>query len=118
MTRNLILAILAALVLGALFIGLRPDRSGEGPKQLTIDVSIKGDTMTPAEITAREGDDVTLRITADQEMELHMHGYDKELDLEPGKTETLEFKADRAGPFEIENEGTHTGLGTLTVQPR
>ena len=118
MTRILIVVVLAVLVLGALFIGLRPEGSGDGPRKLTVDVSIKGDTMTPSEIVANEGDDLVLRFTADQEMELHMHGYDKTEELEPGETKTIEFKADRTGSFDIENEAAHSELGKLVVQPR
>ena len=33
---------------------------------------------------------------------LHLHGYDKTLDLKPGKKASVEFKADTKGIFEVE----------------
>ena len=33
---------------------------------------------------------------------LHVHGYDKTLDLKPGKTASLQFTADTKGSFEVE----------------
>lgn len=118
MRRTLILSILALVVLGGLFFALRPDQTGSGPEARTIDVVIRGDSMTPAEISVGEGDTVTLRITADEETEVHVHGYDLEQEVAPNEPATVEFEAELTGRFEIEDESTHENLGVLVVQPR
>lgn len=118
MARTLTLLLVAAVVLGGLFFALRPDTSTEGPQERTVELEIQGDAMNPSEISVGEGDDVTLRINTDHLVELHVHGYDLEQEVDPGETATLSFKADETGRFEIEDETTATGLGTLVVEPR
>lgn len=117
MTVRIILGVAVLVALALLFVALRPSPS-EAPQARTIDVMIEGNTMTPSRITVGQGDDVTLRVTADLEMNLHVHGYDLEEHLETGETKAVVFEADRSGSFEIENEDTKTLLGALDVQPR
>jgi len=74
--------------------------------------------MTPNEITVNEGDHVDLRMTSDEPLEFHLHGYDLERELEAGEPTELPFDATITGRFEIENEQTHEELGALLVQPR
>lgn len=74
--------------------------------------------MTPSEITVGEGDWMRFRITSDSPLEIHLHGYDLEEEVEPGELTELAFDATLTGRFEIENEQTHEDLGTLLVQPR
>jgi heme/copper-type cytochrome/quinol oxidase subunit 2 len=57
--------------------------------------------MSPAEISVIEYDRVTLRVSSDEPMELHLHGYDVEREVEPGRETKLRFKADLTGRFEI-----------------
>lgn len=106
MLRALALLLVAALALGGLFVALRPDRSAEGPEKRTIDVEVQGDAMSPTEITVGHGDEVTLKITAERPVELHLHGYDLEKEVEPEETPELSFEADLTGRFEIEDEQT------------
>ena len=118
MLRTLTLLLVAALILGGLFFALRPDTSAEGPQERTVEIEIQGDNMNPDEISVGEGDDVTLRLDTDHPVELHMHGYDLEQEVEPGETATLSFEADKTGRFEIENHETGEELGVLIVEPR
>jgi plastocyanin len=118
MTRAVILILITILALGGLFFALRPDPPAEGPQERTVDVEIRGDAMEPAEIAVDEGDEVTLRVTSDRPVELHLHGYDRELEVEPGETAELSFEATLTGRFEIEDHQTGEELGTLVVQPR
>ena len=57
---------------------------------------------------------VTLRITSDVPEELHVHGYDLTLDLEPGTVGELTFTADIPGVFEVELE--HSGLPVAEIR--
>ena len=127
-TRFLVLLPVALLVLIALFFVLRPDSSAtdsaESPKatadksqEETFGVAIHGAAMTPDTITVEEGDRVTLRITTDRPLEFHLHGYDVEGEVEPGKPEKLSFDATITGRFEFEDHTTDTVLGVLLVQP-
>jgi hypothetical protein len=62
---------------------------------------------------------VTLTVASETAGELHLHGYDAEVDLEPGGTETIEFTADLPGQFIIEFHDPsgkgETEIGVLTV---
>jgi heme/copper-type cytochrome/quinol oxidase subunit 2 len=74
--------------------------------------------MNPDEIGVEEGDLVTLRLTSESPVEVHVHGYDLEGDVLPGEETNLSFEADVTGQFEIEDHETEAQLGTLLVQPR
>jgi hypothetical protein len=71
------------LILGGLFFLLRPDPPASVPRDRTIAVSIQGGKMSPAEISVNENDSVTLRVSSDRPMELHLHGYDVEQEVGP-----------------------------------
>ena len=64
-----------------------------------------------------EGETVRFRVRHDEAEEVHVHGYDISKDLEPGKTETVAFKATITGIFEIELEHSGTLLAQLKVVP-
>jgi hypothetical protein len=72
----------------------------------------------PAILTAIQGDDVTIKITADEDEELHLHGYDKAVDLEKDKPAELHFTANLTGNFPYELEHSSTEIGSLQVQPK
>lgn len=118
MARSLILILLVLVVLGGLFVLLRPDSPAAGPQTREFDLRISGEEMEPSDITVTEGDRVVLRITADSPLELHLHGYDLEREIEPGEPARLSFEADLTGRFALENHETEEELGTLVVEPR
>ena len=68
-------------------------------------------------LTFEEGETVRFRVRHDEAEEVHVHGYDISKDLEPGKTETVSFKATITGIFEIELEHSGTLLAQLKVVP-
>jgi hypothetical protein len=57
-------------------------------------------------------------VTSDEQMEIHLHGYDIEREVAPGGPATLSFEADLTGRFEIEDHESEEVLGVLIVQPR
>jgi plastocyanin len=129
--RALILIPILLLVLVGLFFLLRPNSpapepsSGtstseptEGSREKTFDLTIKGDTMSPNEISVSEGDRVRLRITSDEPLEFHLYGYDLDKEIKAGEPAELSIDATTPGRFEIENEQTHEQLGALLVQLR
>ena len=118
MARAAIVILVVVLVLGGLFFLLRPETPSGAPRVQKFDVSIRDGEMKPAEISAERGDTVTLRIDSDKPMELHVHGYDVEQEVEPGETAKLRFEADITGRFEIEDHESEKELGVLQVRPR
>lgn len=57
-------------------------------------------------------------MTSDRPIELHLHGYDLEEEIEPGEPAEISFEADLTGRFEIENHDSEAELGALVVEPR
>ena len=112
------LALISVLVLGGLFLILRPDPPAAAPAERSFDLDIKGDAMSPEEVSVREGDRVNMSFTADGPVEIHVHGYDLERQVEPGEATELSFEADLTGRFPMENHETETDLGVLVVEPR
>lgn len=74
--------------------------------------------MSPDEVSVGEGDRVTLNVTADRPVEIHVHGYDVEREVEPDETAELSFEADKTGRFPMEDHDTEADLGVLVVEPR
>ncbi len=129
MNRTVVVIVLVVLGLGGLFLALRPDSTSskdddptgtpaDEPRERIYDVAIESGVMNPAEISAEEGDLVTLRLTSESPVEVHVHGYDLEEEVSPGEETELSFEADATGQFEIEDHETEASLGTLLVQPR
>jgi heme/copper-type cytochrome/quinol oxidase subunit 2 len=128
MIRSLVLLPIAFLILLGLFIVMRPDppASNSAPEpgsaadersNATFDLAVREGVMIPDEVEVEEGDHVTLSLTSEEPLEVHIHGYDLEREVAPGKPATLSFEADLTGRFEIENHESEEVLGVLLVQP-
>lgn len=61
------------------------------------------------------GSTVTVRVTSDVAEEIHVHGYDRKQDLQPGKPGEVTFTADIPGVFEVELERAGHKLVELAV---
>ena len=125
MNRTSIIVMLVLIGLVGLFFALRPAPTTSGDaapadesQERAYDVAIEDGAMSPAEISVEEGDQVTLRLTSDRPLEVHLHGYDLEEEVLPGEEADLSFEAEITGRFEIEDHDTETALGALLVQPR
>ena len=116
--RLVTLAVISVLVLGGLFLVLRPDPPAASPTKRSFDLEIRGDGMEPREVSVREGDRVSMTITADRPVEVHVHGYDLEHEIEPQAPTELSFVADLTGRFPMEDHETEEELGVLVVGPR
>jgi len=73
-------------------------------------------------VAVSQGDELTLRLTSDKPVAVHLHGYDIEEKLSPGATVLLRFTARATGRFPIEVHGDRRGdekvIGYLEVRPR
>ena len=81
-----------------------------------IELTLTGETLTPADPAVCRGTDVTLTITVEVDGVLHIHGYDAEVPAAPvsqGEVLELAFTADRSGQFPIE---LHTDDNTQGVE--
>jgi hypothetical protein len=116
--RVLVPGLVSALVLVVLFVVLRPDAPDTAPAERSFDIGIGGGGMSPGEVSAREGDRVTMGFASDRPVEVHVHGYDLEREVGPGETAELSFEADLTGRFPIEDHETEKDLGVLVVEPR
>lgn len=86
----------------------------------TFELVVKGKKLVsgPATISVTQDDEVVIKITADEEEEFHIHGYDKFVDVEKDKQATLTFTANLTGRFPFELEHSKTEIGALEVQPK
>jgi len=76
----------------------------------------------PADITVQKGDRVRIVVSADAHDDIHLHGYDIEKPVEPGRPARFNFTADVEGIFEMESHvaedaGRDPLVGKLTVEP-
>jgi hypothetical protein len=70
-------------------------------------------------IRVRHNEAVEINWSADSRTVLHLHGYDIESTIEPGKPQTMSFTARATGRFPIETHGgRHAVIIYLEVHPR
>jgi hypothetical protein len=111
-----------ALVLGFSLAGCGDDGGDDGgddsgPK--TIDVTFKGDTVTPNgdRVEVEHGDDVTLDVTADKAGEIHVHSDpEQELEYDAGTTTLTIKNLDRPGVVEVESHSLDKVIVQLEVK--
>jgi plastocyanin len=83
-----------------------------------IDVTVSHRRVSPKPSVHRVhlGDRVRLSVTSDQPDEVHLHGYDKEIEIQPGKPGTIDFTAGLPGIFEVETHKSNLQLLQLEVK--
>jgi heme/copper-type cytochrome/quinol oxidase subunit 2 len=100
-------------------------QQGTAPaKPASFKIDIKGGKPAGGvqDIKVKKGDSVTIVVSADAHDVIHLHGYDIEKDVEPGKPATFKFTANLEGIFDIESHvaedaGREPQMGKLTVEP-
>lgn len=103
-TRRAALALIgAALPL----IGLCPTARAAAKKSQVVHVRIKNRKVVAPKgvIRVKRGDVVELLWKTDEEVRLHLHGYDIEVDVRPGKETKMFIRARVAGRFPINSHG-------------
>jgi heme/copper-type cytochrome/quinol oxidase subunit 2 len=95
-----------------------PGTTGAAAGAQTVQVTVTGTKVETAERRVKVPLDgkVRLEVTADRADEVHLHGYDRKVDIEPGTPAVLEFTADVPGVFEVELEEAGLKLVELQVQ--
>ena len=74
----------------------------------------KGGIQRP---TVDKGDRVVLVVRTDSGEAVHLHGYNLEKEVVPGKAVRLPFTANIAGRFEVELHPTDSLLAVIEVEP-
>jgi hypothetical protein len=67
--------------------------------------------------SVKQGDQVVLVVRTDSGAAVHLHGYNIEKDVVPGKPLRIPFTANIAGRFEVELHPTDTLLAVIEVEP-
>lgn len=137
--RLAIFAAVALLLLGSLWIGLRPEASSpvqvplaSAPDAQDIEAPVLAapervrfmlqaplpEGVTGSVLRTQVGDSVEITVTSAADDELHLHGYDLVLQLKAGEPGTLAFVAEHAGRFEVELHRGHSEIAVLEVSPR
>ena len=93
-------------------------------KAVVISIDIRGGEVAGGlpEFRVTKGDLVLITVASDAPDDIHLHGYDIEKKVEPGKPARFKFTADVEGIFEIESHvaedaGKDPLVGKLTVEP-
>jgi hypothetical protein len=63
------------------------------------------------------GDTIRLRFSSNAASEVHIHGFDKYVNVPAGGTARARFKANLEGVFEVEDHGTAALLAKLEIRP-
>lgn len=113
------LAVSLALITGCI-ADTRPDTEICAQAAVTLDARLTDERLEPSNLDVCRGQVVTLRVAAERDGFLHIHGYDEQAaELLPGETVVFQFVVERSGQFPIEvhtNEATQgTELGVFTV---
>jgi len=92
------------------------DPSGE-QADVTINVTVANGKVDPSgsSIKVKAGQTVLITAISDADEELHIHGYDKELELSPGKPASVKFTANMKGTFEVETHKSGKLVAKLVV---
>lgn len=135
MKRVAVFLLLAIIICAGLFLWLKPNE----PDPLEIELDLSG--QRGAELSAPDrppvvhnwvvmngrlsqgkslirvavGTPVQINIRSNQADELHVHGYDIELDLKPNQPSTLNFVASIIGYNEIELHHRHESIAAIDV---
>jgi hypothetical protein len=94
-----------------------PSTTASTTADVTVTVRIAGGKILSGvqTVKVRAGQTVQLAGTSDVADSLHVHGYDKTLELQPGKTATVAFTGDVKGVFEIETHESEKLVAKLVV---
>jgi hypothetical protein len=84
-----------------------------------FEIQIAERRVPPAQrvLRATEGERIELRWSADEPLVLHLHGYDIETHVAPGKPAVTAFTARLTGRFPVEIHG-HRALLHVEIHPR
>lgn len=94
------------------------DQGDDAEPDVEVDLTLEGGKVTPPpdSVAVETGDHVRLTVESDVADVVHVHGYDLERAVQPGKPAVLSFRADQTGRFEVETHDSGLLLTQLLVQ--
>ena len=92
--------------------------SAQTPDAIRIRIQARGDgSGSIRRVAIKQGQRVTLIVSADVSDEVHVHGYDLMADVAPGSPARISFEASVPGRFEVELESRALQIAELSVTP-
>jgi hypothetical protein len=112
-------AALAVLLSGCGTEPARPSGTADPPPSETVRLSYAGGQAggDTGRVEVRVGTTVSLVVDGDTADTVHVHGYDRYLDVPAGGSATLSFVADVSGVFDVELHDQGVLLTQLLVKP-
>ena len=97
----------------------QPADGGQEPKPEIPTIEVKGGEPMGGvqELAFSSGDRIRFRVTSDAPAEVHLHGYNVMMDVEPGRPVTFDVPANIEGIFEVELEETAVQIAEVEVSP-
>ena len=94
-----------------------PTTTSSPAADVTLDITVPGGKVKPSgkNVPVKAGQTVRVAATSDVVDTIHVHGYDKELAMKPGRTTSLTFVADAKGSFEVETHESGKLVAKLIV---
>ncbi|TDC74005.1 hypothetical protein E1285_43915 [Actinomadura sp. 7K507] len=91
--------------------------AGAGPSVITVTATVTGGEVRTARsrVKVPRGATVEITVTSDRADEFHLHGYDREMALAPGRPATMRLTAGTPGVFEAELHRTGGRVFELQV---
>lgn len=119
---NLIILIVGILLLGGLFFISKPKQQNINtqvpPKTFDLVVKNKKLVSGPETIKVNQDEQIAIKITSNENDELHLHGYNISVEFEKDTQAELSFTASISGRFVYELEKSKIDLGAVEVQPK
>ena len=85
-------------------------------KEVTVVVAKRKVTPPTGRVEVPRGALVRITVTSDVKDSVHVHGYDRTVELTAGVPGSLDLRADRSGLFEVETHDTDLVLFQLVVR--
>ncbi|MFM9139219.1 MAG: hypothetical protein ACKOTH_01460 [Solirubrobacterales bacterium] len=87
------------------------------PEVATIRISGGEPVGGVRKLTFKEGGTIRFRVTDEADDEVHLHGYDVEKPVGPGKAASFSVPATITGRFEVELHNNATPIAEVTFEP-
>lgn len=121
MSRRRAFTVAVLVTAAALAVGcVAQDQVSCDASTVTLGLSIRNRALEPSDPAACRDQQVRLRVTADEELVIHIHGYDNHAtQLAAGVPAEVSFRAERSGQFPIEihpiDDPAGIEVGILTI---
>jgi hypothetical protein len=122
--RSFLAILIAGLAAAPAFPGGASGQQKKKPRAIAIEIRKRKVVSPKGRIRIYENETVELHWSTDETVKLHLHGYDIEFLVEPGKTAVMPFTGKATGRFPVTSHGWGTGghghhaLSYLEVYPR